>query len=377
MAILGYVNTTHFDHGAINMLPKILKAQGIKRPLICTDKGLVGLGMVDRLREAIGNEFEVTIYDGTPENPTEAAVDDAVKVLKDAGCDGIIAFGGGSSMDLAKGVGLKATHDGPISHWAPLAGNPIGPITPLIAIPTTAGTGSEVSSGSVIVTNEGQKIVFVSKTMVPSVAICDPDLTAGLPPYLTAATGMDAVTHCIEAILTPVVNPPAEGVGYDGLERAIRQGHLKRAVKDGADKDARWNMMMASTEGALAFTKGLGAVHSMSHAAGRIKELKLHHGTLNAVILPVIMRFNEGTAPEKFERLRRAMGLAENADIADFIEDLNAEIGLPKNLADMGVTSDIVPGMVEHALTDVCHFGAPRQPTAEDYTMLYEQAMTK
>ncbi len=377
MAILGFVNTTHFDHGALSQLPGILKQQGIKRPLICTDKGLVGIGLVDTLRDAIGNEFEITIYDDTPENPVEAAVDDAVKIFKEAGCDGIIAFGGGSSMDLAKGVGIKATHDGPISHWAPLNGNPIGEIPPLIAIPTTAGTGSEVSSGSVIVTNEGQKIVFVSKTIVPCVAICDPDLTLGLPPYLTAATGMDAVTHCIEAVLTPVVNPPAEGVGYDGLERAIRQGNLKAAVKDGADKDARWNMMMASTEGALAFTKGLGAVHSMSHAAGRIKELKLHHGTLNAVILPVIMRFNEGSAPEKFERLRRAMGLAEGADIADFIEDLNAEIGLPRNLADMGVTSDIVPGMVEHALGDVCHFGAPRKPTADDYAMLYEQAMTK
>ncbi len=377
MAILTYVTTTHFDHGAINMLPKVLKGLGLKRPFICTDKGLVAAGIVDTVRQAIGNEFEATVYDGTPENPTEQAVRDALEAFNASGCDGIVAVGGGSAMDLAKGVGIMEAQGGPMSKHAPLAGGKIGEIVPLVAVATTSGTGSEVSNGSVIITDEGQKIVFVSRTIIPKVAICDPDLTLGLPKAMTAATGMDAVTHCIEAFLVPALNPPAEGVGLDGLERAIRMGYLKRAVADGSDKEARWHMMMASTEGALAFTKGLGAVHAMAHAAGRLHDLRLHHGTLNAVILPVVLRWSEGTNDEKYARLRRAMGLAEGADMADFIEGLNAELGIPKNLGEMGITSDMIPGMVEHALGDICHFGALKKPDADGYASLYEMAIGK
>lgn len=377
MAVLTFQTTTQFDHGAINLLPKILKEQGLKHPLICTDKGIIAAGILDKVREAIGNEFEITVFDGTPENPTEAAVRDALEVYNAAGCDGLIALGGGSSMDLAKGVGIMQAQGGPMEKHAPLAGGKIGPIVPLVAIPTTSGTGSEVSSGAVIITDEGHKLVFVGANIIPKVAVCDPDLTIGLPKHLTAATGMDAVTHCIEAFLTPQINPPAEGVALDGLERAVRMGYLKRAVADGTDTEARWHMMMASTEGALAFTKGLGAVHAMAHAAGRQHELRLHHGTLNAVILPVMLRWSEGTNDEKYARLRRAMGLAEGADIADFIEGLNVELGIPKNLGDMGVTTDMIPGMVEHALTDVCHFGALKKPDAEGYAHLYELAIAK
>ncbi len=377
MAILTFQTTTHFDHGAINNLPAVLKELGLKHPMICTDKGIVAVGILDQVREAIGNEFEITVFDETPENPTEAAVRDGVEKFKSAGCDGLIAVGGGSAMDLAKGVGIMEAQGGPMSKHAPLAGGKIGVIKPLVAVPTTSGTGSEVSSGSVIITDEGQKIVFVGKTIIPSFAICDPDLTLGLPKHLTAATGMDAVTHCIEAFLTPQINPPAEGVALDGLERAVRMGYLKRAVADGSDRQARWHMMMASTEGALAFTKGLGAVHAMAHAAGRLHDLRLHHGTLNAVILPVVLRFSEGVDEEKYARLRRAMGLAENADLGDFIEGLNAELGIPKNLGEMGITADLIPGMVEHALGDVCHFGAHKKPTGDEYAALYETAMTK
>jgi len=377
MAVLTFQTTTQFDHGAINLLPKILKEQGLKHPMICTDKGIIAAGILDKVREAIGNEFEVTVFDGTPENPTEAAVRDALEVYNSAGCDGLIALGGGSSMDLAKGVGVMQAQGGPMEKHAPLAGGKIGPIVPLVAIPTTSGTGSEVSSGAVIITDEGHKLVFVGATIIPKVAVCDPDLTIGLPKHLTAATGMDAVTHCIEAFLTPQINPPAEGVALDGLERAVRMGYLKRAVADGTDTEARWHMMMASTEGALAFTKGLGAVHAMAHAAGRQHELRLHHGTLNAVILPVVLRWSEGTNDEKYARLRRAMGLDEGADLADYIEGLNAELGIPKNLGDMGVTKEMIPGMVEHALTDVCHFGALKKPDAEGYAYLYELAIGK
>ncbi len=183
--------------------------------------------------------------------------------------------------------------------------------------------------------------------------ICDPELTIGLSPRLTAATGMDAVTHCIEAILSPAVNPPAEAIGLDGLERAIGAGNLVRAVVDGGDREARWHMMMAATEGAMAFIKGLGAVHAMSHSAGRLGGLSLHHGTLNAVILPHVLRFNQDAAAAKYGRIRRAMGLGADADLAVAIEDLNRQVGLPASLGVLGVTPAHIPELVEHALGDI------------------------
>ena len=377
MAILNYMTTTHFDHGVVNLLPTVLKELGVKHPLICTDKGLVAVGIVDTVRAAVGNEFEITVFDGTPENPTESAVSDALAMYEAAGCDGIVALGGGSPIDLAKGVGIMQAQGGPLSKHAPLKGGTVGEIVPLVAVPTTAGTGSEVSRGAVIITDEGDKIVFRGMTLIPKVAICDPDLTIGLPKFLTAATGLDAVTHCMEAFLSPNINPPAEGVALDGLERAVRMGYLKRAVADGTDKEARWHMMMASTEGALAFIKGLGAVHAMAHSAGRLPGLTLHHGTLNAVIIPVILDYSEGVDPEKYERLRRALGIAEDAHLGAFMEGLNAELGMPKNLGEMGITNDRIPELVEHALSDACHFTALKRPDAADYTKLYETAIGK
>ena len=184
---------------------------------------------------------------------------------------------------------------------------------------------------------------------------------------------MDAITHCIEAILAPGDNPPADGIGLDGLWRGWR--NLRRAVADGSDRQARWHMMMASTEGALAFVKGLGAVHSMSHAAGRIKSLKLHHGTLNAVILPTVLRFNEGSCAEAYARIRQAMGLPEGSDLAREIEKMNAEIGLPKGLAAMGVSGDLIDDMVPHAVADLSTRTNPRAVAADEYALLFREAM--
>jgi alcohol dehydrogenase class IV len=206
-------------------------------------------------------------------------------------------------------------------------------------------------------------------------AICDPDLTLGLPPLLTAATGMDAMTHCVEALLSPQVNPPAEAVACDGIERGIRDGHLLRAVRDGSDKDARWHMMMAAAEGAMAFSKGLGAVHAMSHACGADQTLRLHHGTLNAVILPAILDFNRDHVGDKYARLNAAMGLARDADPAEHIRKLNADLGLPANLGDMGVQRGAIPSLAEHAARDVCTLTNPRPATADDYAGLFEKAL--
>ena len=377
MATLSFLTHTIFDHGASEQLAKVLGQHGIRRPLLCTDPGLVKLGMVAELVGRLGNDCATTIFDGTPPNPTQAAVEAAAKTYRQAGCDGVVAFGGGSSMDLAKAVALAVTHEGDLLEYtAGLGGTAkIGPVAPLVAIPTTAGTGSEVSSGAVIIMDNGEKLILAARHLVPRTAICDPSLTSGLPPLLTAATGMDAMTHCIEALLSPQVNPPAEAVACDGIERGIREAHLLRAVRDGSDRDARWHMMMAATEGAMAFSKGLGAVHSMSHACGADQTLRLHHGTLNAVLLPTVLDFNRDHVGDKYARLNAALGVDADADPAEFIRGFNAELGLPANLGEMGVQGDAIPALVEHAAKDICTFTNPRPCSGADYEALFEVAL--
>ncbi|WP_025898390.1 iron-containing alcohol dehydrogenase [Sneathiella glossodoripedis] len=375
MALIKYHNEMEIDFGAINNIAASLKRFGITKPLICTDKGIMQSGIYDRLRRALPNDIDATLYDETPGNPTETAVNDALKLFRENECDGVVALGGGSSIDLGKGVSLMSTHSGTVKDWGVMkvGRDGIGDTAPIIAIPTTAGTGSEVGGGAVIITEEGQKIVISSPNLLPKIAICDPELTYDLPKHLTAATGMDAMAHCIEAYLTNTVNPVAAAIGLDGLERVVT--YLKRAVDDGHDKEARWNMMMAASEGAMAFAKGLGAVHSMSHAVGANEELKAHHGTLNAVLLPTVLRFNAPHVGNKFDKLRQAMGLPMDADIASWIEEFNKQLELPANLAEMGVTKDMVPDLAKHCLTDACHFSNPVQPTQQEYERMYLDAM--
>ncbi|MCW5733399.1 MAG: iron-containing alcohol dehydrogenase [Enhydrobacter sp.] len=375
MAVLSYLTTTHFDFGAVRLLSKELDRLGVRRPLVATDEGVRAAGLLDTVLGSLANSRDVAVFDGTPSNPTEAATLAAFDLYQAAGCDGVVGLGGGSAMDLGKAVALLAGSGGPLDRYDPLTGGGryIATVAPIIAIPTTSGTGSEVSVGFVIVMGDGRKLTFASPKMIPRVAICDPGLTFGMPPMLTAATGMDAVTHCIEAILSPVVNPPAEGIGYDGLRRAWR--YLEAAVNNGADREARWNMMMASTEGAMAFVKGLGAVHSMSHAAGRLPTLKLHHGTLNAVILPTILRFNDGVSSEKYERLAEAMSLPKDADLADAVIARNRALGLPSGLASMGLTAGMIPDLVPHAVADLSNRTTPRPADAAVYADLFAAAL--
>ena len=370
---LNYFNRPYFENGAIKKISEVLKAQEIKNPLICTDPGLSSIGMTDRIRNLISNEFSSSFYEETPANPTEKAVDEALKLYKANDCDGVIGFGGGSSIDLAKAVALMANHKGNLIDYSVNEGGyeKITETMPMIAIPTTSGTGSEVSVGSLITMNDGRKLIFASPHLIPNAAICDPELTIGLPPVLTAGSGMDALTHCIEAILSPINDPPAEAVGIDGIEKIIKEESLIKACKDGQDKEARWNMMMASTEGAMAFSKGLGAVHSMSHALGANQELRLHHGTLNAVILPSVLRFNKEHVGNKYSRIARAMGKNESIDLANEIEKLNEEIGIPSNLAEMGVTEDMIPKLVAHAITDPSNLTTPRLPSQEEWEKLF------
>ena len=374
MAQMNYLTQCSFDFGALAQLPKVLKSQGVTRPFVVTDPGLKANGLLDTLLGALG-EPPAGVFTDTPANPTESAARAAADAYGGAGADGVIAFGGGSSMDLAKAMGLMVTHEGAFER---LGGSKrgmkfISKIPPLVAVPTTAGTGSEVSPGAVVILDNGMKETFVSPHLVPVAAVCDPELTLGLPPLLTAATGMDAMTHCIEAVLTPVVHPPAEAIGVDGAERIGKW--LQRAVKDGSDRDARWHMMMGSFEGALAFAKGLGAVHGLSHALGRIHELKLHHGTLNAVILPHSLAMIGSAAEEKFARLRRALGLAAGADLGQYITDLNARIGLPANLSAMGVKQEHGDGAIDYAVADLATLSNAIPFDADKYRELFKRAL--
>jgi 4-hydroxybutyrate dehydrogenase len=375
MATINYLTTVQLDHGAIKLLSTELHRLGIQRPLIVTDKGIRAAGILDKVLESLGDTVAFSIYDDTPPNPTEAAVVAATKMFVSSECDGIIAIGGGSSIDLGKATALLATHPDPLQTYAAVEGGASRiseRVAPLVAIPTTAGTGSEVGRGSVIVMNSGRKLGLLSPFLLPKVAICDPDLTMGLPPMLTAATGMDAIAHCIETFLAPAINPPAEAIALDGLRRGI--GNIEKATRDGSDRDARWNMMVAAMEGALAFQKGLGAVHALSHPLGAVPGVSLHHGTLNAVLLPAVLRFNKSVTESKQAALVQAMGLAVGADPAEHIERLNSRIGMPSGLGAMGVPRSVLADIAAAAMKDHCHATNPRLATVDDYRQMLEES---
>jgi 4-hydroxybutyrate dehydrogenase len=370
MAFINYVTQIQFDFGAVRLLKAECERVGITRPLIVTDPGVKAAGVLQKAIDALG-DLPHAIFDQTPSNPTEAAVRAAVAIYKAQGCDGLIAVGGGSAIDCAKGVAIAATHEGPLTHYATIEGGSpriTDKAAPLIAVPTTSGTGSEVARGAIIIVDDHRKLGFHSWHLVPRAAICDPELTLGLPPKLTAATGMDAIAHCMETFMAAAFNPPADGIALDGLERGW--SHIERATRDGSDRDARAALMSASMQGAMAFQKGLGCVHSLSHSLGGVNP-QLHHGTLNAMFLPAVIRFNaEAESVRKENRLQRmahAMGLQSAGDIPDAVKDMNARLGLPTGLAAMGVQRDWYDRIIHGALADHCHKTNPRLATAEDY----------
>ncbi|MDP6954305.1 MAG: iron-containing alcohol dehydrogenase [Alphaproteobacteria bacterium] len=374
MSLINYLTRIQFDHGALALLPDELAALGISNPLLVTDRGIVHAGLLDRLLGVLPTPETTAIYDNTPANPTEAAAKEAVFFYRDSGCDGVIGLGGGSSIDLAKAVALMATHDGALAQYTAVEGGVAritAAVAPVVAIPTTAGTGSEVGRGSLIVLEDGRKLGLLSPHLIPRLALCDPDLTRDLPPGLTAATGLDALAHCVETLLAPANNPPAEAIALDGAARVAN--HLATAVEDGGNAEARWNMMMAAMEGAMAFQKGLGAIHALSHPLGAIKEPSLHHGTLNAVLMPAVLRFNASHVGDKYARLGTVLGA--DGDLADWAARFNASLGMPAGLAEMGVEAAMLPAIADAAMLDHCHATNPREATREDYLAMLQESM--
>ncbi|WP_313299018.1 iron-containing alcohol dehydrogenase [Diaphorobacter sp.] len=378
MAFIYYVTQIQFEYGAVALLPQECARSGITRPLVVTDQGVKAAGVLQTVLDALPDML-VAVFDQTPSNPTEAAVRAAVELFKAHQCDGLIAVGGGSAIDCAKGIAIAAAHEGPLKTYATIEGGSpkiTERAVPLIAVPTTSGTGSEVARGAIIIVDDQRKLGFHSWHLVPRTAICDPALTLGLPPQLTAATGMDAIAHCMETFMSSAFNPPADGIALDGLERGW--AHIETATRDGANKEARLHMMSASMQGAMAFQKGLGCVHSLSHSLGGVNP-RLHHGTLNAVFLPAVIRFNAQDAQVKkdrrIERMAHAMGLPAGGDVADAVRDMSARLGLPTGLAALGVKEAMFDDVIRGALADHCHKTNPREASPEDYRDMLRASM--
>jgi alcohol dehydrogenase class IV len=379
MALINYITQIQFDFGAVALVQQECDRIGIRRPMIVTDAGVRAAGLVDRVLAHLANPSQVAIFDQTPPNPNEAAVMAAAGQYRDGAFDGIIAIGGGSSIDLAKGVAVCATHIGPLKNFAAIEGG-VARITsataPVIAIPTTAGTGSEVGRGAVLILEDGRKVGVLSPYVVPKSAICDPELTLGLPAAMTAATGMDAIAHCMETFMAPAFNPPADGIALDGLWRAW--SNIETATRDPSNREARMNMMSASMQGALAFQKGLGCVHSLSHSLGGYNP-RLHHGTLNAIFLPAVIAFNQSAESmqkeNKLARMAQAMGLADAAEIGSAIKAMSGRLGLPAGLGELGIRRDMFPKIIEGALADHSHKTNPRVAAEQDYVHLLEASL--
>jgi alcohol dehydrogenase class IV len=375
-SIFTFPNRILFGEGARADLPAEVARLGVARPLLVTDRGLVELGLADSVLSSLRG---ASIFSGVQANPTEADCLAALEVYRARRCDGLIGLGGGSAIDCAKAVRLLATHTGPLADYDLTTGGTnriTGNLPPMAAVPTTSGTGSEVARGALIqVPRTGRKTAVLSPHLLPSVAICDPELTYGLPPSLTAGTGMDALTHAVESYLSTAYHPICDGVALEAL-RYVARG-LEQSVRDGSDREARRSMMMGALLAGISFHKGLGAVHSLSHALGA--EGRAHHGTLNAILLPHALRFNREAAEGRLGDLAVSMGLGRSGDgpghFIVLIELLLARLPLPRRLGDVeGLEKARIPEYARLAMRDHCHRTNPRVCSQEDMEGLLERA---
>jgi 4-hydroxybutyrate dehydrogenase len=364
-----------FGWNALSTLGPYAGKNNAKKALIVTDSGVAAAGIPEQIVAALKSAgIDSVIFDGVSENPTDTNVEIGAKQYKEASCDLIIGLGGGSPMDAAKGIRVLVSHPEPLHRYLDIKGgdNIVNPMPTLIDIPTTSGTGSETSRGAVITDTE-QRRKRVLRSGMPSLALVDPALTASMPPKLTAATGMDALSHCIEAYLSPQYHPAAEAVAFEGI-RLVAE-NLPNAVEDGSNKEARTQMAMASSMGALAFQKGLGATHSLSHQLS--SEFGIHHGVANALLLPHTMTFNLDLTKDKMRRIAFAMGETslEPEAAAAAVAALNKKIGLPEKLSELNVSEEGIAIMARNAMMDWCHPNNPRPCTEEDMKTLFLNAM--
>ncbi|HYH98039.1 iron-containing alcohol dehydrogenase [Hyalangium sp.] len=371
-----------FGVGALKRLPAQVARLKMKRPLVVTDAGVVKAGLAQRIYDELkAAGVEYAVFDRVEPNPTEKDVFAGLEAYRRGGCDGIVALGGGSPLDAAKLVQLLTTHEPPLSRYDDAKGGDQyvrDDLPPLIAIPTTAGTGSEVSrSGVATLEDTGRKTVIFSPHLLPKAAICDPELTLGLPPGVTAATGMDAFTHCLEAYLANGFHPLADAVAIDGIARVGRS--LVTAVKEGSNIAARADMMVAAMEGAMAFQKGLGACHALAHALTPISGV--HHGLANAIVLPVVMEFNRPMTTARLARVAVELGEFVNmredvlaGHAIERVRKLNAAIGIPSRLRDAGVQEQDLPRIAAKAFEDASHLSNPRKCTEADLLMMVREA---
>ncbi len=375
-----YPTAMRVGPGRLSELPNVCQEAGISAPLLVTDPGLATLPMVENAiigcREA---GLRCELFSNIKPNPTGQNVEDGVQAYVEGQHDGVIAFGGGSGIDAAKAVALMAHQSVSIweledvgDNWTRANGELIAPI---VALPTTAGTGAEVGRASVILdeSSETKKIIFHPK-MLPQIVILDPELTVGLPAALTAATGMDAFSHSLEAWSSPLFHPMAEGIAAEGI-RLVRE-YLPRAVRDGADIEARTQMLVASSMGATSFQRGLGAIHALAHPLGALYDA--HHGTLNAVLMPYVLKANRSAVESRIERLGRYIGLSDTGfdSFMDWVLSLRAEINIPSDLSELGIDDQQSHRIGQMAVQDPSAGTNPITYSAEDYERIFLSALT-
>jgi len=376
-ATFTFPNRIHFGAGTRKLLAAELSALGVKRPLVVTDSGLRARGLVDEV--LLGLDAPPVIFDAVQANPTEADVLAALERYHAEKCDGLIGLGGGSPIDAAKAVRLLVTHPGTLADYDLTTGGLPkikANLPPMAAVPTTSGTGTEAGRGTLIqLPQTGRKTIALSPHLLPSVAICDPELTLKLPAELTAGTGMDALTHCIESYLSTTYHPICDGIALEGLRHVFRG--LEAAVRNGEDRPARESLMMGALLGGISFHKGLGVIHSLSHALGA--QGRVHHGTLNAILLPHALRFNRQTAESRLSDLAAKLGLGRSGEGTEHLIILTElvlhRLPLPKRLRELdGLQHDQIPEYARLAMLDHCHQTNPRPCTQADLETLLEKA---
>ena len=375
-----YPTAIKFGAGRIKELADHCKAAGIARPLLVTDKALASLPITAAaldILDAAG--LGRAVFSEVDPNPNEANMAAGIAVYKAGGHDGVICFGGGSALDLGKMIALMADQDAALSVWDL---EDIGDwwtradsskIAPIVAVPTTAGTGSEVGRAGVL-TNSAthkKKIIFHPK-LLPVVTICDPELTVGMPAFITAGTGMDALAHCLEAYCSPFYHPMSQGIALEGMRLVFE--NLPRAYANPTDLEARAHMMSAAAMGAVAFQKGLGAIHSLSHPIGAV--YNTHHGTTNAVVMPMVLDFNRSAIEDRITRAAAYLGIAGGFDgFRARIISLRSELSIPETLSEMGVEASRLDELTEMALEDPSCGGNPIEMTRENTRALFEACL--